>query len=248
MTYTPLTGCDKCCFCIVDDDDDKQIGCKVDRLDKFSEKTMQDNGRYVIHRLCNYYRSDEWYEKNRESLKESLSKETEVPLTFFIDKNSSENIRPLIDSIIPHLTHKNDRVIIADSFSGYKAEHIKYKDLISENKLIYIKAWKSKGFKEQYFKNQAILKAKNGFIVLCNSKTKIPDDIKSRVHYFLNEDLGLFLVLDGEDYDYKIVSASVLRPFLDYNIDLYESLMTSIKNSELEKLIIKWSDICPNYV
>lgn len=52
------TKCETCCFAITDNN--KQIGCLANRLEKFKEQNKvaeNENGYYVINRFCNMQRS-----------------------------------------------------------------------------------------------------------------------------------------------------------------------------------------------
>ena len=92
MTLSPYTHCEGCVFA---EGVSKQLSCRLNRSTKLGIQDTDENGFFILSRLCNTYRPEDWLKDlslaESENINETVRTEIYPPVGFFIMLNTEGN-------------------------------------------------------------------------------------------------------------------------------------------------------------
>lgn len=189
------TECKTCLFNIKDSD--VQIGCRLNRLDKFENKEFVENN-YVIQRFCNGYRPQVWADDINEivpvhdidTLVDIAREEMILPINYVISFNEDiETLKKTLVSISKiNNFHPRSRLVVINRKVEYNEEIY---DLITNSVFN-----KSKVFLIFLFENveeldQAAKNFVGGVVAYVKSGYEFPQNFHDKIYKYINEDMKI---------------------------------------------------------
>lgn len=197
------TKCNGCIFGIYENG--KQISCKLNRHEKLTYDTVDDQGSFVLNRFCTTYRPQNWLEelsvKESEDVVDTVLHEVMPRVGFFIIlKTDSDNAINLLENTLKDIHNQSliaRYVVIATDKVEYNPEIqellCKYFDFETTNHHIVQLVERPSSIEliiDECFKH-----AKNGWAYVCESGESIDNKLIEKIHRRVNLDLKRLSVI-----------------------------------------------------
>jgi len=270
-----VTSCAACCF--AEYEGKTQVSCELGRVEKFREAgakivEAEDGDRefYLIHRMCNCYREEDWAEYWKHKKKRAL-KENAVRVNFIVPINEGDTLEDLQKTLVSIATQDDFEAIKVITMNNSKHDNFDIIHKLHEVFGSYAEqtSYLNKAEEGTTFvggimieKNQdfwTVLEAAfdyvvNGFYTIVNTGSVVPPDLLKKINHALNMDLKQILMIEpyNEDsYDGLIISCA-LHKYLNGSKDttsfeiskpIYDKVKNVAQVQDFEHLIIKWEDL-----
>lgn len=183
------TSCRDCIFSIVNDN--IQIGCRFDRLDKFKENgadvVMDKNHFLIIGRFCNTCRNEEWGRNNpRRKWMEIVKERIRVQVDIIINIENCNDLSDIMNTVDSAYNQKikPKSVIIA-----YNSNTIPIETIVNSMRGESRGEWRI----EQLCWEESAKYCKGSYYAVFNAGYIIPNYFIEKINKALNEDMIRFV-------------------------------------------------------
>ena len=271
-----VTSCAACCF--ADYEGKTQVGCELGRIEKFQEGGTRvieaEDGEkefYVVHRMCNFYREEEWAEYWKDKEKR-VKKENAVRVSFIVPVNEDDTLEGLQKTLLSiamqeefeavkvitmnNSTNKDNFDIIHklhEVFGSY-AEQTSYLNKSEEGTTFVGGSMVEKSADFWTLLEASFAFAVNGYYAVFNCGTEVSSDFLKRINHAINENLKQVLMIEPFDegsHDgltiscalHKYLSGSKDTSNFEISQPIDEKIRTISKTQGFDNLIIRWEDL-----
>jgi len=229
--------------------------CKLGKISKFEEAGAsfeERDGKFLINRVCNFRRTEEWQEdKSMEDCVESVKEEVKITGTIVVYAKSIEDIDKCVSKLSKIKHVENFKIIIAHYSELLVREVFDY--IQSQNHFEEIFAVQVNDAEvhtgQIHFLDEALKRAKNGFIFSIDAEKDFDGNIIDKIYHFLYEKMQkLLYVEETEEINGSVVMA-VIYKFLKGNKfwSFKEKMEAMAKNQGIESQITSWDKINEEY-
>ena len=270
-----VTSCAVCCF--AEYEGKTQVGCELGRIEKFQEKGTKvveaEDGEkefYVIHRMCNCYREQDWaeYWKNK---KKRVLKENAVRVNFIVPINEDDTLEGLEKTLLSIATQEEFEAVKVitmnnsnkDNFDivhklhevfGSYAEQTSYLNKSEEGTTFVGGSMVEKSSDFWTLLEASFAFVVNGYYSVFNCGTEVPLDFLKTINRAINENLEQVLMIepfDESSHDgltiscalHKYLSGSKDMTNFEISQPIDEKVRKVAKMQEFDSLIVKWEDL-----
>ena len=270
-----VTSCAACCF--ADYEGKTQVGCELGRIEKFQEKgtkivEAEDGERefYVVHRMCNCYREQDWaeYWKNK---KKRVNKENAVRVNFIVPINEDDTPEGLEKTLVSIATQEEFEAVKVitmnnskkDNFDivhklhevfGSYAEQTSYLNKSEEGTTFVGGSMVEKNSDFWTLLEASFSFVVNGYYAVFNCGATVPSDFLKILNRAINENLEQVLMIEpfGEGSHDGLTISCALHKYLSGSKDttnfeisqpIDEKVRTVAKLQEFDNLVVKWKDL-----
>lgn len=238
------TTCKDCIFAIWRDK--QQIGCRFNRLDKFSTEFIDDH--YEIDGICNYCRNKQWADQVKTSIIEQLEKETNIKIDIVVinsqtDKPSIEaQLKNLIDSI-----RKNKIVPLSIIFSSIVPLDYKWYIATIEKYIgVGIKYHIVNPFETNTpwdVLDLCIARAKAHFIFSCYLNTQLDvSNVIDLLNQEYNDNCGRFIAIDSmNEIDGFVVQRSLAKLLAGSANGCLRDKILTLNSQQKANMVLNWN-------
>ena len=244
MTLLPYSNCKGCVFA---EGVPKQLSCRLNRSTKLGIQDTDEDGFFVLSRLCNTYRPEDWLKDlslaESENINETVRTEIYPPVGFFImlrteDESGVSKLKSTLEDIkaqklynaryvvviTDKVEYNEEAFALLDSMFDYKETkfHIVQLEIIPQNKHWQI--------------DEAFKHAQNGWAYVTSAGEDIPRDLLFKIDKWLNTDMKRLVVIKPYDDINGLVFQAALFKFLNGNKTKLYSDEVEDSRSFLEKV------------
>ena len=270
-----VTSCAACCF--ANYEGKTQVGCELGRIEKFQEKgtkvvEAEDGERefYLVHRMCNCYREEDWAEYWKHKKKRVL-KENAVRINFIVPINDGDTIEDLQKTLVSIATqddfeaikvitmnnskHDNFDIIhkLHEVFGSY-AEQTSYLNKSEEGTTFVGGIMVEKNQDFWTVLEAAFDYATNGFYTIVDAGSVVAPDLLKKINNAINIELNQILMIEPHDKDsysgltvscalHKYLSGSKDTTNFEISKPIYDKVKKIAQIQDFERLIVKWEDL-----
>lgn len=227
------TSCELCTFKVMEDD--KQVGCKLNVLDKFGEvgttitdRVVGDSTFKVINGVCQFRRSEGW--------DGDLYVETFIPASIVILHRSNDIslLKASIAGVDKLITPKRPKIIVC--YTSQSPRQIE--EVIGDRKDI-TKVFMIESLYDNAIYDEAFKRCKNGWVLFIDSSKVLSEDTLEILNWSVTSELGNFVATSGiESYMavvYKFYKGQKGCSLVDKLIELSPTS------------VVDWSELDENY-
>ena len=270
-----VTSCAACCF--ADYEGKTQVGCELGRIEKFQERgtkviEAEDGERefYVIHRMCNFYREEDWAEYWKDKEKR-VKKENAIRVNFIIPINEDDTLEGLEKTLLSIATQEEFEAVKVitmnnsdkDNFDivhklhevfGSYAEQTSYLNKSEEGTTFVGGSMVEKNSDFWTLLEASFSYVVNGYYSIFNCGTTVPSDFLKTINHAVNENLEQILMIESFDegsHDgltiscalHKYLSGSKDTTNFEISQPIDEKVRKTAKTQDFDNLIVKWEDL-----
>ena len=264
-----------CCGCVfAETEGKKQTGCEIGRLDKFislgTDIEEAENEKkeefYVIRRLCNAYRNEEWGEYWKDKNKR-LKKELAIRTNFVIilnEEHSIDNLEHTCTQIALQEDCEASRVVTINNstkldnfdiihklheiYGGY-SDQTAYLSKEQDGTTFTHAYMVDKGSEFNLCLKVAFQHMVNGYYTVFHAGKDVPRDFVKRINKMVNEEMMQVLMVEPKDGSSDGVVMSVaLHKYMQTlyekeTLNIYEVAKDMGEKQGFSNLFITWEDV-----
>lgn len=241
------TDCMECCFFHSDNKT-----CHIGRLDKFVEQgaEVQDvDGKYLVERICLFRRTDAWKksERRRRNLDQAasdVSKEVQICGTIVVYADNLDSLDECFQSLRHAKYIENFNIVVAH-YDDLKIQHV-FNYIQKQEYLENVMAIKINESEEgTNFLDEAIKRAKNGFVVTIDSDKRVDQTILEKLQKYVYDEMRRLIYVPPTDGVHECVIFGVIYKYLKGNRfwTFDEKIKELSKEQGLDDQITTWEKI-----
>lgn len=222
--------CSKCIFAVTED---RQTGCKADRLHKLidKERATLEESHYKLSQFCNMYRTEEWDGGDEPVSKARDEISVGFGVAIFDDlSGTSDNIRKTLDSIIKAIdNYDNKRVQVVFSLGvGMKSTEVVELVNYGQSKGVYCEAIVHRFlYEDRHRETECFQKlAHMGYLTMIKGGSEIKESTFTEIDKRINDDLEQIVCFQSNDV---ILVHSNLARSEYFNFKNFQDMTSSVK-------------------
>jgi hypothetical protein len=241
----PYTMCNGCVFS--ETENNEQIGCRLNRADKIGTQDKDDDGFFVLSRVCSTYRPTEWLNDlslaESEDIVDTVRKEVHPPVGFFIllkteDTNSIPELKTTLEDIKSQELITPSYVVVVTDKVEYNKETLEALDTAFDYAETQYHIVQLQITPDDIHKriDQAFSHAKNGWVYVTSSGESVPRDLLRKIDHRINSDMKRLVVVKPYDEINGLLFQTTLFKFVNGNRSKLHNDEIADHRSFLEKV------------
>lgn len=242
---SPYTKCGGCVFS--ETENNEQIGCRLGRSTKIGVRDKDDDGFFLLDRVCNAYRPIEWLGDlslaESEDIMGTVREEVRPSVGFFVllktedDKDISELRATLEDIKSQELITPSYVVVVTDKVE-YNEETLNILNSMFDYKKTPYHIVQLQITPDDIHKriDQAFKHARNGWAYVTSSGESVPRDLLQKIDHRINSEMKRLVVVKPYDEINGLLFQTTLFKFLNGNKSKLHNDEIADHRSFLEKV------------
>jgi hypothetical protein len=237
--------CNGCVFSKTEKNE--QISCYLNRADKIGIQDKDDDGFFVLSRVCSAYRPVEWLNDlsltESENIMDTVRKEIHPPVGFFVllkteDTNSISDLTSTLEDIKAQELITPSYVVVITDKVEYSEETLETLDAIFDCKETQYHIVQLQITPDDIHKriDQAFGHAKNGWAYVTSSGESVPRDLLRKIDHRINSDMKRLVVVKPYDEINGLLFQTTLFKFVNGNKSKLHNDEIADHRSFLEKI------------